>query len=86
VRNPEVRVRMDPAFYRALCTFASAQDRSPANVLLHAGKAFLSKHHAWSTGTRGRPFAHVRKGTETGSRDPEVAGDGTSPSEEAVAQ
>jgi hypothetical protein len=59
-RNPKVNVTMDPAFHAALLAFAKEQDRTPANVLLHAGKALLSKYHAWSTGTRGRPFARVR--------------------------
>lgn len=61
-RNPKVNVTMDREFYEALTAFAASVDRTPANVLLHAGKAFLSKHHAWHAGTRGRPFARVRIG------------------------
>jgi hypothetical protein len=67
--NPRVNVTMEPAFYDALVAFAASQSRTPANVLLHAGKQFLSQHRAWTTGTRGRAFTHVRKGLESESEE-----------------
>jgi len=65
MRNPRVQVRMEADFYEALLAFAAAQNRTPANVLLHATQQYLSQHHAWRTGMRGRHYAHVRKGIET---------------------
>ena len=43
-----IPVRMDDAFYAALLAFAVDQDRSMANVMLHATRAYLSQHKAWS--------------------------------------
>jgi hypothetical protein len=69
--NPRVEVRMKRDFYQALLAFAKQQSRTPANVLLHAAKQFLSQHHAWTTGMQGRPFAHVRKGMQSKSEEVE---------------
>jgi len=61
---------MDPSFHTALLAFAAEQDRTPGNVLLHAGKAMLSKYGVWRTGTQGRPFARVRKAIQTDVGNP----------------
>jgi len=59
---PRVQVTMDEELYRALLELAEEQSRTPANTAKHAVKAYLSRYHKWECGTRGRGFAHTRKG------------------------
>ena len=68
--NPRVQVRMSEPFYAALLAFAAEQDRTPANVLLHAAKGYLSRYHAQGEKTQRRPVARTRTAIESGGPGP----------------
>jgi hypothetical protein len=46
VSTRPIHVTLDDDVYEALLAYAKAQDRSPANVLRHALRGYLSRNHA----------------------------------------
>jgi hypothetical protein len=60
---------MNRDFYNALLAFAAEQSRTPANVLLHAAKGYLSRYHAWGEKTPGRADACTRTGMESEGKE-----------------
>lgn len=68
-----VSVTLDDGLHAALAAYASAQDRTPANVLRHALRGYLSRFNALHPKTQGRANARTRKGMHFALDTPENA-------------
>jgi predicted transcriptional regulator len=62
-------VTLDDDLYTALLAYATAQDRTPANVVKHALRGYLSRFHAIGGNDRLRVRAKASEGQESEGKE-----------------